>query len=303
MEIRSYTSLRWGLRQRAVDVASGVRNALEDPALRVGVTVERLRRIECVVAGAMGCEVSGREILEIGPGQLFPQMIYFGRSNEVTGIDLDVLAQGFSPADFWRMWRQNGSFRVAKTVARKAFGYDWRYRRELARQLGLTRVPRVRCFQMDAAEMAFDDETFDAVMSFSVFEHLPDPGRVLGEVRRVLRPGGVAYISTHLYTSDNGCHDPRLYGSSRGGLPLWAHLRPAHAHLVQPNAYLNKLRLGEWQAVFEQHMPGTRFDRHAYGEEEARAAAEEIRRGGELNDYADEELVTVDLAAVWTKGA
>ena len=301
-EIRSYTTLRAGWHQRVVDVVSGVRNALEDPGPRVGVMVARLRRIEGVVSGAMGCELEGREILEIGPGQLFPQMIYFGRANEVTGIDLDVLAQGVDLGAYWRMWRRNGPFRVAKTVARKALGYDRRYQRELVRQLGLPRAPQVRCLQMDAAAMAFGDESFDAVMSFSVFEHLPDPGRVLREVCRVLRPGGVAYISIHLYTCDNGCHDPRLYGASRAGLPLWAHLRPAYAGLVRPNAYLNKLRLAEWAAVFEEHMPGTQFERHCYGEEEARAAADEIRRGGELGDFTDEELVTVDLAAVWRKG-
>ena len=302
-EIRSYTTLRAGWHQRVVDVVSGVRNALENPAPRVGVMVERLRRIEGVVAGAMGCELAGREILEIGPGQLFPQMIYFSRANSVTGIDLDVLAQGVNLAAYWRMLRRNGPFRVAKTVARKALGYDRRYQRELVHQLGLGSVPRVRCLQMDAAEMAFGAESFDAVMSFSVFEHLPDPGRVLQEVCRVLRPGGVAYISIHLYTCDNGCHDPRLYGSSRAGLPLWAHLRPAYAGLVRPNAYLNKFRLAEWLAVFEEHIPGTQFERHCYGEEEARAAAEQIRRGGELGEYGDEELFTVDLGAVWKKGA
>ncbi|MCX5769423.1 MAG: methyltransferase domain-containing protein, partial [Candidatus Hydrogenedentes bacterium] len=300
-DIRSYTSLRAGLRQRVVDVVSGVRNSLEDPGPRVGVMVERLRLVERVVAGAMGCELTGREILEIGPGQLFPQMIYFGRANSVTGIDLDVLAQGANLAPYWRMLRRNGPFRVAKTVARKALGYDRRYQRELGRALGLRRVPRLRCLQMDAAEMTFADESFDAVMSFSVFEHLPDPGRVLREIRRVLRPGGVAYISIHLYTCDNGCHDPRLYGRSRAGLPLWAHLRPAYAGLVRPNAYLNKFRLADWTEVFEEHMAGTQFERHCYGEEEARASAQEIRRGGELGEYGDEELFTVDLAAVWRK--
>ncbi|MCX5769150.1 MAG: hypothetical protein NTZ09_02575, partial [Candidatus Hydrogenedentes bacterium] len=80
-DIRSYTSLRAGLRQRVVDVVSGVRNSLEDPGPRVGVMVERLRLVVRVVAGAMGCELTGREILEIGPGQLFQQMIYFGRAN------------------------------------------------------------------------------------------------------------------------------------------------------------------------------------------------------------------------------
>lgn len=39
-------------------------------------------------------------------------------------------------------------------------------------------------------ELPFDDGTFDAVVSFSVFEHLTELDAALREVVRVLRPGG-----------------------------------------------------------------------------------------------------------------
>jgi len=41
------------------------------------------------------------------------------------------------------------------------------------------------------------DESFDAVLSTQVLEHVADPGRYLAEAFRVLRPGGRLLLSTH----------------------------------------------------------------------------------------------------------
>src|SRR5262249_52626695 len=38
--------------------------------------------------------------------------------------------------------------------------------------------------------------TFDVVMSFDVFEHIPDSDAHLAEVKRVLKPGGVYVLQT-----------------------------------------------------------------------------------------------------------
>jgi ubiquinone/menaquinone biosynthesis C-methylase UbiE len=43
---------------------------------------------------------------------------------------------------------------------------------------------------MDAERLEFEDRSFDAVYSFGVLHHVADPDRAVGEVRRVLRPGG-----------------------------------------------------------------------------------------------------------------
>jgi ubiquinone/menaquinone biosynthesis C-methylase UbiE len=42
----------------------------------------------------------------------------------------------------------------------------------------------------DAAALPFADETFDVVVTRYSFHHIPEPGRVLAEMRRVCRPGG-----------------------------------------------------------------------------------------------------------------
>jgi SAM-dependent methyltransferase len=43
----------------------------------------------------------------------------------------------------------------------------------------------------------FAPGSFDAVFSFSVFEHLAFPWKVAMEINRVLRIGGLCYVSTH----------------------------------------------------------------------------------------------------------
>jgi ubiquinone/menaquinone biosynthesis C-methylase UbiE len=43
-------------------------------------------------------------------------------------------------------------------------------------------------------ELPYDADSFDAVVSFDVFEHVQDPGRVLEECRRVLKPGGEVFL-------------------------------------------------------------------------------------------------------------
>lgn len=44
--------------------------------------------------------------------------------------------------------------------------------------------------------LPFPDATFDVVVSFDVFEHIPDSDAHLREVRRVLRPGGTYLLQT-----------------------------------------------------------------------------------------------------------
>jgi len=48
---------------------------------------------------------------------------------------------------------------------------------------------------MDAAQSVFPDATFDAVLFTDAIEHVRDPGRVLQEAGRVLRPDGVLLVT------------------------------------------------------------------------------------------------------------
>ncbi len=47
-----------------------------------------------------------------------------------------------------------------------------------------------------SAPLAFEDASFDVVLSFQVFEHVNDTARYLSEIRRVLVPGGKLLLVT-----------------------------------------------------------------------------------------------------------
>jgi SAM-dependent methyltransferase len=48
-----------------------------------------------------------------------------------------------------------------------------------------------------AEDLPFEDDSFDLLLSTQVLEHVEDPARVVAEAGRVLRPGGIALVSTH----------------------------------------------------------------------------------------------------------
>ena len=49
--------------------------------------------------------------------------------------------------------------------------------------------------QADARAMPFPDNSFDAAWSIWVLEHVPNPEQALREIRRVLRPDGLLFLS------------------------------------------------------------------------------------------------------------
>jgi sarcosine/dimethylglycine N-methyltransferase len=59
---------------------------------------------------------------------------------------------------------------------------------DLTRRVGL--AERVRFVQGDAMRLAFGAGTFDAAISQEALLHVPDKGRALAEIVRVLKPGG-----------------------------------------------------------------------------------------------------------------
>ena len=48
----------------------------------------------------------------------------------------------------------------------------------------------------DMRALPFEDDSFDSVIAAHSVEHVPDPERVLGEIRRVVGPDGVALLTT-----------------------------------------------------------------------------------------------------------
>lgn len=66
---------------------------------------------------------------------------------------------------------------------------------------------RLTVAYMDALDLRFEDATFDFVVSFGSIEHfgaVDEAAAALGEMARVLKPGGVAYVTTEMATDGLG---------------------------------------------------------------------------------------------------
>ena len=90
-----------------------------------------------------------------------------------------------------------------------------------------------------AEALPFGPGQFDLVYCYSTLEHVADPGRAIGEMARVLRPGGALYVHT---PSPAACFESHYKVLWLPGLP-----RPmARAYLRlrgRPTAFLSTLRL------------------------------------------------------------
>jgi len=86
----------------------------------------------------------------------------------------------------------------------------------LARVRGLARYRSVAGREADAAALPFADSSFDAVLACHMLYHLPDAGRALDEMVRVLRPGGMLVVTTN--GADNMAEMYALAGAAFGGL-------------------------------------------------------------------------------------
>ena len=73
-------------------------------------------------------------------------------------------------------------------------GHLARHARGAGGERGAAR-PDVETAACDAAELPFEDESFDLVLGHAVLHHLPDLERSFAEFARVLRPGGTLFFA------------------------------------------------------------------------------------------------------------
>ena len=106
--------------------------------------------------------------------------------NETGGHVLEVgVGTGLSLPDYKRELQVTGIDLSPEMLAKAA---------ERVAKLGLRHV---KLSEMDASDLKFEDETFDAAAVMFVMTVVPDPAAVMAELRRVLRPGGSAIIVNH----------------------------------------------------------------------------------------------------------
>ena len=87
---------------------------------------------------------------------------------------------------------------------------DARFRGTGTRLAGERKIGGVAFVQGDGTRLPFGDGSFDVVFSHSVIEHVGSAQDYLRECHRVLRAGGILYLSTAPFLSLAGAHLPRL---------------------------------------------------------------------------------------------
>jgi SAM-dependent methyltransferase len=199
--------------------------------------------------------ITDADVLEIGCGQrAAATLILHTLGARVIGIDYDYAEARFSWRGLLTSARENGFQRAVKTLVRHAF-FDRRYYAEIERRLGRPLLrDDVDIRRMDACHLELPDDSIDYVISRSVFEHVHDVPAAAAEIRRVLRPGGVARLSIHLFPCLSGGHRMEwAYPDERPSatIPPWDHLRERR---FPPHVYLNELRESDYRSIFSRHF-------------------------------------------------
>jgi hypothetical protein len=111
----------------------------------------------------------------------------------------------------------------------------------------------------------------------------------------------VAYIDLHLFTSETGSLDPKVYTDENGQVARWPHLRPQFAGKIRSNAFLNKLRMDQWCELFKSKMPGASVTANPRLRPGLEADARSLMDRGELAGYSLEEVLAQDVVVLWRK--
>ena len=69
-------------------------------------------------------------------------------------------------------------------------------------KIGSQRLNHIKVMSMDAMRMSFKDDSFDKVFISHVVTVVPDPYRLMSEVRRVCKKGGQVVIVNHFKSSN-----------------------------------------------------------------------------------------------------
>jgi len=115
----------------------------------------------------------------------------------------------------------------------------------------------------DAHSLPFADGVFEAVLAINAFEHYREPDRVVREILRVLKPGGLVFIHTAFLQP---LHEPpwHFFNCTKYGLLQWfnrfevvdlrvsENFNPIYALAWQANELLNVLRSERGAAVAER---------------------------------------------------
>jgi ubiquinone/menaquinone biosynthesis C-methylase UbiE len=218
------------------------------------------------------------KILDVANGRLRPQYaILRSAGHEVYGVDLvnrprqSSIDLAYAPARWMYAWKQ---------------------------RLPLKAIAARTLVCGDVGVLPFPDQSFDLAVSAAAFEHFLDVPSVVAELYRVLRPGGMVWVSIHLFTSPTGGHNLSFTEFPLRHMPKgvdpWDHLRRRRLPFSVP---LNEWRAEQYQEAFGRHFEIV--SHYCWSHEGEELLTPEIE--AELSAYSHTELTCAAYAIVARK--
>ncbi|WGI75379.1 methyltransferase domain-containing protein [Sinorhizobium meliloti] len=111
--------------------------------------------------------------------------------------------------------------------------------------------------QVDITQIPFENGKFDRIICSHVLEHVPDDRKGMRELRRVLKPGGVAYIMVPSEVREGTYEDSAI---NTPELRLKHYGQETHVRIYSRNDFVERLREAGFQV-------NTQFPKVRWGEE------------------------------------
>lgn len=234
-------------------------------------------------------EVTGRRILDFGCGKTFwLSLLLASDGADAIGADTEVTQIARSWSKYRQLLGSNGLERTLRTAAWD-LAFANRYYRCLEREFGKPlRFDKLQLAHIVNNKLPLQDRSLDVIISHEVLEHVDDLEAAFAEMRRTLKPDGIAYLYVHHFTSLSGGHHIAWKhpdtAPSRKVAP-WDQLR-ARRHTEIPS-WLNRARAADYRRLLEREF---RIQEWRWLPKEGEALlTPDIR--AELADYSEQELL------------
>lgn len=254
---------------------------------------------ERIVAQCGGRPLRQSRIFELGHGGRATRLVLLmSLGIDAWGIDRDRAHLKGGVRDLIAIASENGIERALKTAVRGLLS-DRKYHDRLMEAIrsrgGHYTILPERLLVGDltdaAALDAFGEGFFDVAYSEDVFEHIPRDGlpNVVSNLKKVLRPGGLALIRPNVFTGITGGHltewFPHLVDDRRPRRSEpWEHLRRGR---YLPDTHLNRVTRSEYRQLFQRHFD-VLDERVKYPDLGRQWLTPDVRQ--ELEMYDEEEL-------------
>jgi SAM-dependent methyltransferase len=121
--------------------------------------------------------------------------------------------------------------------------------------------------QEDATGLSYSNNSFDVVMGNHIMEHIPDDTKAIGEIYRILKPGGrailqVPYSTTIAATIEApDMHDPKKQAALFG--------QKDHVRIYRLQDYINRLQQVGFKVSVIEHNHLTAYHKNAIQDKES----------------------------------